>query len=527
MEIDALFFLSLFTHTMSFWWVIIPSIFLGLVVGAIPGFSAANTIIILLPFTLLMEVEVGLIFMIALYCASRMGAGIPAILVNIPGTAGAAATPLDGFPMVKKGKAQQALAISFVSSTFGGLLTTVVAIAAMPLLAKVGFYMHSVEMIVVMLFGISLIASIAAKDTIKGLIAGFFGLMIGSIGADHVYATPRGTMGFLEFYDGVPLIPALVGLFAVSEALLVIEGESILLKRSAKEQDAPKEDHTSWTETLIGMKIAMQHWWHITWTSLIGLIIGVIPGAGASIASFVAYQQSRTYSKTPELYGTGHPPGLIAPESANNGVTSGTLIPLLVLGIPGGATAAIMMVVLQYQGVNTGPRLFIDNPSLGYGVFMAMFVTYLMMILTIMPLARYMSRVTLVSTAYMSPLIIAFTLIGSYVPRDYMFDMYLGFAFGVLGYLARKTGYHVAAILIGVILGPLLEQYMLRALKMSDGNMSVLFQSDLANVLWVVLVVTLAFPTVLKKYRERQKKTQAQSPSEKVIDEENVFSNDT
>lgn len=516
MEIDIFFFINLFLDTLSYWWVIIPSIFLGLIVGAIPGFSAANTIIILLPFTLVMEVEVGLIFMIALYCSSRMGAGIPAILVNIPGTAGAAATPLDGYPMAKQGKGQQALAISFVASTFGGLLTTIIAIAAMPALAKVGYYMHSVEMIVVMLFGISLIASIAAKDTLKGLIAGFFGLMIGSIGADHVYATPRGTMGFLELYDGIPLIPALVGLFAVSEALMIIEGESILNKSKQTE-----EDHTTWHETIVGMKIAIKHWWHITWNSIIGLIIGVIPGAGASIASFVAYQQSRTYSKTPELYGTGHAPGLIAPESANNGVTSGTLIPLLVLGIPGGATAAIMMVVLQYQGVNTGPRLFIDNPILGYGVFMSMFVTYLFMLLTIMPMSRYMSRVTMISTVYMSPLIIAFTLIGSYVPRDYMFDMYLGFAFGIIGYIARKTGYHVAAILIGVILGPLLEQYMLRALKMSDGDISVLFQSNLANVLWVMLILTLSIPVVLKKYRPFK-----QSKSDGVAIADNVFTKD-
>ncbi len=195
MEIDAAFFAGLFTHMLSLWWVIVPSIFLGLIVGAIPGFSAANTIIVLLPLTLVMEVETGLVFMVALYCASRMGAGIPAILVNIPGTAGAAATPLDGYPMVKKGRGQQALAISFVSSTMGGLLTTAIALMAMPWLARVGFYMHSVEMVVVMLFGISLIAAIAAKDTLKGLIAGFFGLMIGSIGADHVYATPRGTNG--------------------------------------------------------------------------------------------------------------------------------------------------------------------------------------------------------------------------------------------------------------------------------------------------------------------------------------------
>ena len=377
------------------------------------------------------------------------------------------------------------------------VLTTVIALVTMPWLARVGFYMHSVEMIVVMLFGISLIASVAAKDMIKGLIAGFFGLMIGSIGADHVYATPRGTMGFLELYDGVPLIPALVGLFAISEAFLVIEKGTFLSKTNVQ-----NVDNASWEETIIGVRITLKRWYHVTWTSMIGLIIGVIPGAGAAIASFVAYQQSRTFSKTPEAYGTGHYEGLIAPEAANNGVTAGTLIPLMVLGIPGGATAAIMMVVMQYQGVPTGPRLFTERPELGYGVFMAMLVTYLLMAFTILPMSRYMSRVTMVSTTYMSPIIIAFTLVGSFVPREYMFDMYLAFAFGIIGYIARKTGYHVAAILIGVILGPLLEQYMLRALKMSDGDPMVLFSSSLGNMLWAALVITLILPAFLKRRRQ-------------------------
>ena len=499
MEFQFDIFGPLFLHTLSFWWVIIPTIFLGLVVGGIPGFSAANTIIILLPLTLAMEVEVGLIFMVTLYCASRMGAGIPAILVNIPGTAGAAATPLDGYPMTKAGRGQQALAMSFVASTLGGLLTTVMALAAMPLLAEVGYYMHSVEMIVVMLFGISLIASIAARDTLKGLIAGFFGLMIGAIGTDVVYATPRGTLGFLELYDGVPLIPALVGLFAVSEAFLIIERRSILTEKGK----TIASSH-SWAPTLEGARMALQRWWHITWTSIIGLVIGVVPGAGAAIASFVAYQQSRTFSKTPELYGTGHPEGLIAPESANNGVTAGTLIPLLILGIPGGATAAVMLVVMQYQGVTLGPSLFDLSPELGYGVFMAMAVTYLLMIFTILPLSRYMSRVTLLSTVYLSPIIIAFTLVGSFVPREYMFDMSLGLVFGIIGYIARKTGYHVAAILIGVILGPMLETYFLRALKMSDGDIMVLFSSNLANVLWVGLLISLLAPMAITFKRNRK-----------------------
>ncbi|NNK78577.1 MAG: hypothetical protein HKP40_07680 [Litoreibacter sp.] len=491
--------LEVFLSTISYWYVIIPTIFLGLIVGGVPGFSAANTIIILMPLTLAMDLEMGLVFMVTLYCAARMGAGIPAILVNIPGTAGAAATPLDGYPMSKQGKGQQALAISFVSSSLGGLLTTIVALLTMPILARVGFYMHSVEMIVVMLFGISLIASIAAQDMLKGLIAGFLGLMIGSIGTDVVYATPRGTFGFLELYDGVPLIPALVGLFAVSEAFIIIEKKVIVNK---------SEDGTTptanWHDTFEGVRISLKRWWHIMWTSLIGLVIGVIPGAGASIASFVAYQQSRSFSKTPEKYGTGHPEGLIAPEAANNGVTSGTLVPLLVLGIPGGATAAIMLVVMQFHGVSFGPSLFESQPEIGYGMFMAMAVAYLLMVLTILPLSRYMSHVTTIPTIYLAPMIISFTLVGGFVPREYMFDMYLALGFGVLGYIARRTGYHVAAILIGVILGPLLETYFLRALKKSDGDITVLFSSTLGNILWVALAASLILPIVMDMRRKKQ-----------------------
>ena len=284
--------------------------------------------------------------------------------------------------MTRAGRAQQALAISFVSSIFGGLLTTLMALFMLPWLVRVIYHLHSVEMIVVMLFGISLIASIAARDTLKGLIAGMFGLMLGSIGTDHVYATPRGTFGFLELYDGVPLIPALVGLFAISEAFLFIESGSILSQRSRELMVT-----SGWSGTLEGVRIACSRWWHMTWTSIIGLIIGIVPGAGASIACFVAYQQSRFFSRTPERYGSGHPEGLIAPESANNGVTAGTLIPLLTLGIPGGATAAIMLVVMQYHGVVLGQRLFAMQPELGYGVIMAMFVTYMIMIVTILPLA--------------------------------------------------------------------------------------------------------------------------------------------
>jgi len=496
------FLLEQFGVQFGLWWVILPAILLGIIVGILPGFSPQNTLIMLLPLTLSVPVEQAMAFMIALYCANHLAGGIPAILVRIPGSGGAAATTLDGYPMTQKGQAQQALVLCFTASVFGGLITTLATIALLPWLSQIGLYLRSVEMVVVMLFGLTLIAVIAGKDTLKALIAGFFGLLIGVIGTDHIYNTPRATFGFLELYDGVPLVPALIGLFAISEALVMIE-EKMIVDQAGRERALTAR----WADTVEGLRMSLQKWWHIVWTAFVGLLIGITPGAGASIASFVAYQQSRLWSKTPELYGKGIPEGVIAPESANNGVTSGTLVPTLALGVPGGSTAAVMMIVLQYHGMVMGPRLFATNPGVAYGVFVSMAVAYIFMIFTILPLARYMSRVVLIETTYLAPVIILVTIVAAFGERQYLFDMGLALVFGVIGYIAHKTQYHVTAILIGVLLGPLFEQYLVRALRISQGDLTVLFSSTLGNVLWGFLVLSLVLPLV-KGYFSRSSRPQ-------------------
>ncbi len=242
-------------------------------VGILPGFSPQNTLIMLLPLTLAVPVEQAMAFMIALYCANHLAGGIPAILVKIPGSGGAAATTLDGYPMTQKGQAQQALVLCFTASVFGGLITTLATIALLPWLSQIGLYLRSVEMVVVMLFGLTLIAVIAGKDTLKALIAGFFGLLIGVIGTDHIYNTPRATFGFLELYDGVPLVPALIGLFAISEALVMIE-EKMIVDQAGRERAL----RARWADTVEGLKLSVQKWWHIVWTSFVGLFIGITPG---------------------------------------------------------------------------------------------------------------------------------------------------------------------------------------------------------------------------------------------------------
>ena len=462
--------LDLIAMSFGYWWIIVPAVILGVIIGAVPGFNAQNSLIILLPLTLTMEVNKALIFMTSLYCATHLGGGIPAILVNIPGTGGAAATTLDGYQMARKGQAQQALVLCFTSSVFGGLITSIATVALLPWLAQIGYVVRSVEMVVIMLFGLTLIAVVAAQDTLKGLIAGMLGLLIGAVGTDHIYSTPRANFGFLELMDGVPLVPALIGLFAISEALAMLEEDMVAQKGAAD-----RAKRANWADTVEGLRWSLKGWWQIVWTGFVGLIIGIVPGAGASIASFVAYQQSRMFSKTPELYGTGHPAGVLAPESANNGVTSGTLVPLMAIGVPGGSTAAVMMIVLQYHGVVLGPRLFVENPTLAYGVFVSMVVAYIFMILTILPLARYMAKVTVVPTSILVPVIVACTIVGAFADREYLFDMGLALVFGVLGYIARKTNFHVTAMLIGIIIGPLFEQYLVRALRLSEGDLGVLF----------------------------------------------------
>lgn len=491
------FILDLFVKSFGLWWAIIPGMLIGLAVGILPGFSAQNTLIILMPLMLTMSVEAGTAFMIGLYCTTQLGGGIPAILFNMPGEGGAAATTLDGYPMTRKGQAQQALVCCFAASAFGGLVTTLATLALLPWLSQLGMYFRSVEMVVVMVFGLTLIAAVASRDLFKGLIAGFTGLMIGAIGADPVYGTARGTFGFLELYDGVPLIPALIGLFAISEALEMLEQDTVV--QADKLAEAKRAD---WRDTFDGMWIMLRYWWQTIWTSMIGLVIGILPGAGSTVAAFMAYHYSKLLSKTPELYGTGHPPGVIAPESANNGVTSGTLIPVLALGIPGGTTGAIMMVVLTYHGLVLGPQLFTKNPQVAYGVFVQMAVCYFFMALMILPLARYMSRVVWIPTRFLVPMILSLVAVAAFSEREYIFDMGLALAFGVIGYIARKTRYEVTAMLIGVLMGPLLETYLLRALRIGQGDWTILFSSTLGNVLWAMVALSLILPWIRSRKRE-------------------------
>ena len=481
---------ELLAYTLHYWWASLIGVIIGFVAGAIPGLSPSNTIVMLLPFTLVLGPDAGLIFMVSIYISAQVGNSVPAVLINIPGTGGAAATTLDGYPMAVRGQATQALVLSFVGSVVGGVFATVLTLLLLPYLGRMGLYMRSVEMVAVMVLGLTLIAVIGARDTLKALIAGFLGLLVGAIGTDNIYSQPRATFGLLELYDGVPIVPAIIGLFAISEILNLVERQRVA--QAGAEQEVAWRSR--WVDIVDGIQMSLRHWWEIIRGAIVGLIVGIIPGAGADIASFVAYQQARTFSRHPQRFGTGTPEGVLAPESANNGVTAGAMVPLLALGVPGGLTTAVMLVALEYQGVQLGPRLFLERPLLAYGVFASMLMGYVLIVLTLLPLTRYMARLIVVPIRYLGPVILFFCMVGSFAPRALVFDMGLAVVLGLLGYLARRTGYPVASMVVGFILGPLFERYLTRALRISGGDVGVLFSSPLGNVLWLLVILSLAIP---------------------------------
>lgn len=486
------FILASFSEIINWWWLIPIGAIIGVFVGSVPGFSATNTLIILLPLTLSMQTVPALGFMASVYSGSHMGGSIPAILFNVPGTGSAAATTLDGYPMAQQGKGQQALVIAILSSCIGGLVTSFATLFTLPYLRRIVYLFGSIESFIVILFGLTLIAQIAGKNPLKGFIAGMFGLLLGSVGYDHVYSVPRATFGQLELFDGMPRIAAIVGLFALSEALIMIEKETIV-------ETKLEEIKGYWSDTLEGISVTFKHFISVVRSGFIGWLIGIIPGAGATIGSFVSYQQAYNLSDKKETFGKGNPEGVIAAEAANNGLTSGSLIPLFALGIPGGGTAAVMLIVLQSHGVPVGPRMFQTSPEMAYSVITAMVVAYMCLIFIGLPLSKVLAKFVIIPTNILAPTILSFVLVGAFVERGFYFDMKLAVFFGVLGYIMKKTGYPTHSVLLGVILGPLAEQFFLRGLMLGNGNPAIFFSKPIGNLLWILLLFSVVVPPLYRK----------------------------
>ena len=467
---------------------IITGVILGILVGVMPGLSASTGVALLVPFTYTMSPIASMLLLVSVYMAGEYGGSITSIAIGTPGTPAAAATLFDGYKLTEKGEPGMALGTSVVASSVGGVIGALVLLIFSEPLARVAISFGAAEYFALSVFGLTIISSMSGNSLLKGFVAMLIGLFLKTVGLDPFTGGERFTFGVPELMDGISFIPALIGLYAMAQVFIGIEQLGATMLQKAKySYNIPK------------LRDLLKLWRVILQSSIIGSVIGVLPGAGATITSFICYNEAKRFSKTPEKYGTGCLEGVAAPESGNNAVVGGALIPLLTLGIPGSATAAVLIGALMLHGLLPGPMLFVHNADLVYGIFIGLFIACFFQLL--FGLAGIPLWVKIISTprALLLPAIAAIAIIGAY-GKDYsMVDVWLMIAFGFLGYILRKYKFPVTPVILALVLGGILEENFRRALMMSNGNYSVFFTKPISLTLLCLAVLSLGSPILLKK----------------------------
>lgn len=470
---------------------------IGIIFGALPGLTSTMAVGLLIPITFGFEPATGLIFLAGAYCGSMYGGSIPAVLLNTPGTPASAATSLDGYPMALKGDGGKALATATIASFIGGIISAMCLILISPQLAKIALLFGPAEYFAVACFGMTIISALSSRAILKGCIAGLLGLAIGTVGMDPITGVPRFTFGQLEMLEGISIIPALIGLFSASQVLTLLEnlkaGEHLNSMASLK----PGKIWLPFSELKSLMGIMLR-------CSGIGTVVGIIPAAGGDIAAFLGYNEAQRFSKKRDQFGQGNVEGVAGPESANNGVTGGSLIPLLTLGIPGNSVTAIFLGGLLIQGLRPGPSLFTDQAATTYAFFAGMILANIAMLILGFIAARFFIRILSVPTTIMVPLIFCLCVIGSYAIRNSMFDIGLMIMFGALGYFLKKTGFSSAPVVLGMILGPMAEGNYRRFIMASQGEILPMFDKPIAVVLFIMCFVSVVSPFVVSWFEGRK-----------------------
>lgn len=469
--------------------------FLGYLIGAIPGLGPSLGVALLIPFTYSLDPLVSIVTLIALYAAAEYGGAISAILLNSPGTAAAVATSWDGFPLTQQGKAGVALNISIISSGVGIFVSTILLFLSAVPLSELALSLGPTAYFGLALVGLSLVSSFSTGSSLKGAISMGIGLGLATIGLDAQTGVPRFSYS-PEFFEGLPLVPVLLGLYALSEVIFMIEeGPSAKTKSMAMSG-----------LLVVPVKTFFSLKWHLLRSSIMGYIIGVIPGAGASIASFVSYGVAKRTSKKPEMFGKGSLEGICASESANNAAVSGALSPLLALGIPGSPTTAIMIGALMIHGIQPGPLLFTLSPEIPYTIFASLWVSVPLMILIGLLGARFWAKVSDIPRPIVAAIVAAISLIGSYASENSVFPVMITLAFGILGYVLRKLDIPLAPIILALVLGEMLETNFRRALLISNGEMDIFYSSPITLVLLTIAVLSFALPAIgaLRNWKKRK-----------------------
>lgn len=458
----------------------------GMIIGALPGLSAVTGVALVLPFTFTMESGLGLIMLASVYMAAEYGGSISAILINTPGTSGAACTTLDGHPLTQKGHAQEALYTSLFASTVGGTFGAIVLIFFTPALARASLLLGPAEIFWIAAAGLAMVASLSGSHTVKGMIGALIGIALTLIGQDAISGDMRFTFNDYELVGGIPLVPALLGLFAIANILSLLEQPHKPVAPLTLRKGAMREV----VNRLLNMKKLL------LWCSTLGTLIGVIPGAGASIAAFVAYAEGKRISKNGAEFGTGTYEGVAAPEAANNASVGGALVPLLALGIPGSGSAAVMFGALTVQGIIPGPRLFSERGDIVYAFMTGILFTVAAMLIVGITTIRWSSLIVHVPRKAMLPSVLILSMIGTYGLSNSLFDVYVLLIVGFGAYLLTKIDVPAVTIALGFVLGRIMEEsYQQAALvgKVEYGSTLLYFaHRPLALVLMVLALAILA-----------------------------------
>lgn len=471
--------------------------FIGYFVGAMPGLNPTLGISLLIPFTFGMKAVPAMVLLTGLYMACEYGGGITAILINTPGTSAAAATALDGYPLTRQGKAGKALGISMISSGIGNFLSTLLLIVSAVPLASFALKFGGPEYFALAFFGLSIVSSLSMDNMLKGWTSAILGLLLSCVGVDKIDGVSRFVVSY-HFLGGVPFVPAMVGLFAISEVF-------ILFGETEEKGTVGYDGIVSDLPTAADIKFTMPATLRGT---LIGYIVGVIPAAGANIASWLAYNDARQRSKRPELFGHGAIDGIAACESANNAAVSGALVPLLTLGIPGSSAAAVLIGALTIQGLQPGPLLFTRNPEIPYSIFAAFLVGAPLMTLLGLYCAKFFAKVTLVPRETLAFSVLGVCVLGTYALDNSIFGVWVAFAFGVLGYVMRKCDYSTAPMVLAMVLGQMAEYNLRLALLMGKGSFMIFLRRPISLVVLALALFSFVAP-LWKKYRTKAKESKA------------------
>jgi len=475
--------------------VAVAGIGIGVFLGALPGFGGGSSLALCMPIALALPPLDSMVLLINIYGGVHYGGGIPAVLLGVPGDAGAAATVIDGFRMTRRGEAAEALSITAMASCVAGAFSVGAFLLFSPPLARFGLAFGPPEFFVLIVFGLTVLASIDSLNVLKGIFAGLIGMALSMVGTDPYWAASRLTFDIPQLYEGLPFVPMLLGLFCVSQMLELIEQPTLA--------EGEVKVRTGLRGTLRGMGMTFRYWGVLLQGCVTGTIVGALPGAGATIASFVSYTIAKSTSRRPHEFGTGIPEGVVAPESANNSVVGGALIPTFTLGIPGSGAAAILMGVMMFQGLRPGPRLFFEQLPLIQTLAMYLMFGCLLMGLFGGVVAMFFYRITRIPLQMLVPAVLVATSVGAYSGRTEIFDVGVMFAAGLLGYLLLRNGYPLSGTALGLVLGSPAEEYLIQSLEMSGDEIGIFFQSTVCLALWGLIALSVGASQLLA-WRERR-----------------------